>query len=467
MSGGLPGGGARYAAVDLGASSGRVIVAEVGPERLELREVHRFGNVPVERDGTLWWDFGRILDGIATGLRAAGPVDGIGVDSWAVDFGLLDASGTRVGDPVCYRDRRTEGVPERVDAVIPAEELYARTGIARQPFNTLYQLVAAPPPAGRTLLLIPDLVAHWLTGQVGVEVTNASTTQLLEARTRQWDAELMSRVGIDPGLFPPLRSPGEVIGRVRPELAARFGWSESPPVIAVGSHDTASAVAAVPAEDPHFAYISCGTWSLVGVELDKPAISEEGRRASFTNEAGIDGTVRYLRNVTGLWLLQECLREWGSGAGLADLLRQAAELPRGAVVDAGDPEFLPPGGMPRRIAEHCRRSGRQVPATRAETVRCILDSLAVGHRAAVEDAVRLTGRAVDVVHIVGGGSRNELLCRLTAQACGLPVVAGPVEATAIGNALVQARATGALEGTLRDLRALVRRTQPLTRYPPS
>ncbi|MGS2640562.1 FGGY-family carbohydrate kinase [Streptosporangium sp. LJ11] len=497
----------RYAAVDLGASSGRVVVAEIGPDTLELREVHRFANVPVRAGGTLYWDILRIHRGVLDGLRAAGPVDGIGIDSWAVDYGLLDEDGALLGNPVHYRDARTEKTASRV----PFEELYARTGIARQPFNTIHQLAAETRLASAsTLLLIPDLIAYWLTGEVGAELTNASTTQLLDARTRRWDTVLTGGLGPAARILPPIRRPGEVIGPLAPEVAGELGLSPDTRVIAVGSHDTASAVAAVPAESERFAYISCGTWSLVGVELDQPMISEEGRRANFTNEAGIDGTVRYLRNVTGLWLLQECIRTWeaeaapaetppgaepstgsftgspeepaggasadagdspagapGGRVDLEELLGQAAgEVPFRSVVDADDPIFHAPGDMPGRIADFCRRTGRPVPETRAQTVRCVIDSLALAHRAAIEDARRLTGQAVDTIHIVGGGSRNALLCRLTADACGLPVVAGPVEATSTGNVLVQARADGVVSGTLADLRALVRRTQHLERYEP-
>ncbi|AWS41971.1 rhamnulokinase family protein [Streptosporangium sp. 'caverna'] len=457
----------RYAAVDLGASSGRVVVAEVGPGTLNLHEVHRFANVPVRAGGTLHWDILRIYRGVLDGLRAAGPVDGIGVDSWAVDYGLLDERGALLGNPVHYRDGRTEKVSSRV----PFEELYARTGIARQPFNTIHQLAAEPRlGSATTMLLIPDLIAYWLTGEIGAELTNASTTQLLDARTREWDAVLAGGFGPASKILPPLRRPGEVIGPLTAEAADETGLPPGTPVIAVGSHDTASAVAAVPADGERFAYISCGTWSLVGVELDQPMISEEGRRANFTNEAGIDGTVRYLRNVTGLWLLQECVRVWETGGERVDLealLGQAAgEAPFRSTVDADDPVFHAPGDMPGRLADFCRRTGQPVPETRARIVRCVVDSLALAHRAALQDAQRLTGQEVDVIHIVGGGSRNALLCELTADACGLPVVAGPVEATSIGNVLVQARADGAISGTLADLRALIRGTQRLERYEP-
>jgi sugar (pentulose or hexulose) kinase len=289
----------------------------------------------------------------------------------------------------------------------------------------------------------------------GAEVTNASTTQLLDVRTRTWATDLIRATGVDPALFPDLREPGTVIGPTEDGI----------PVIAVGSHDTASAVVGVPAVDERFAYISCGTWSLVGVELEHPVLTEASRKANFTNELGVDGTVRYLRNVMGLWLLQECVREWR--ADTAELLAAAAKLPKGAVIDPDDPVFLPPGDMPARIVDACRRADQPVPADPPAIVRCIVDSLADAHRRAIEEAQELSGRAVDVVHIVGGGARNELLCQLTADACGLPVLAGPVEATALGNVLVQARALGAVSGDLAQLRSLIRASQPVTRFSPA
>ncbi len=444
----------RVAAADLGAASGRVIVGEVGAGTLELRECHRFPNRPVRTAGTLHWDILALYQGVLDGLRAAGPVDGIGIDSWAVDYGLLDADGALLGNPVHYRDERTAGAKDNLER-LGARELYATTGLQFLPFNTIHQLAAEPRLAlAHRLLLIPDLLAYWLTGEQGAEVTNASTTQLLDVRTRTWATGLMSKIGADPALFPALREPGEVIGST----------GDGTPVIAVGSHDTASAVVGVPVDHDRFAYISCGTWSLVGVELEQPVLTEASRKANFTNELGVDGTVRYLRNVMGLWLLQECVREWG--ADTADLLREAANRPKGAVIDPDDPVFLPPGDMPARIVAACERTDQPVPEDRPAIVRCIVDSLADAHRRAVEDAQTLSGKAVDVVHVVGGGARNALLCQLTADACGLPVVAGPVEATAIGNVLVQARALGALNGDLNRLRTLIRATQPVTRDQP-
>jgi rhamnulokinase len=468
-----------FAAVDLGASSGRVMAARVGPERLELHEVHRFANRPVRVGERLHWDVlalhGGILDGLrAAGREAGGRLDGVGIDSWAVDYGLLDADGALLGNPLHYRDAQHETAVPTVHAVVPADELYRVNGLQHLPFNTVFQLVAARGSAqfaaGRQLLLIPDLLAHWLTGAVGAEATNASTTGLLDAGSRQWSQELIDRLGLPRELFPPLWQPGERLGELTAAVLEDTGLAGPVPVTAVGSHDTASAVVGVPAATDRFAYISCGTWSLVGVELDKPVLSEESRDAGFTNELGVDGTVRYLHNVMGLWLLQESQRTWaahGLIADLPDLLAAAAQVPAfTAVVDADDPRFLAPGDMPARIAQACTRSGQTPPQSQAETVRCILDSLALAYRRTVRRAAELSGRDVEVVHLVGGGARNTLLCQLTADACGLPVLAGPVEAAALGNALVQARAAGVVDGGLPELRALLRSTQDVRLHLP-
>jgi rhamnulokinase len=325
--------------------------------------------------------------------------------------------------------------------------------------------------AARTLLLLPDLLGYWLTGNPGAERTNASTTALLDVRTGDWSPPALAAAGIGRELLAPLREPGERVGRLRDEVASETGLPGAAVVTAVGSHDTASAVVGVPADGDRYAYISCGTWALVGVELDHPALTAESRAANFTNEGGVDGRIRYLRNVMGLWLLQESLRSWelaGRPVGLPELLAAAADQPAGGpVVDPDDPVFLPPGDMPSRIQAVCRRTGQPVPETQPGLVRCILDSLAAAFARAVADAARLSGRRVEVVHLVGGGARNRLLCQLTANACGLPVLAGPVEATALGNVLVQARAHGRLTGGLDTLRALLRETQELHRYPPA
>lgn len=468
-----------FAAIDLGASSGRVMVAAAGPDTLTLHEAHRFPNRPVRTAGTLHWNILSLYTGILDGLRAAGsgstPLTSIGIDGWAVDYGLLDADGALLGNPVHYRDTRTEGIAATAWTTVPPADLYATTGIQYAPFNTLYQLLAAQESAqlaaARHLLLIPDLLTYWLTGELGTELTNASTTQLMDPGTNNWSPKVAARLGIDLSLFPPLRRPGDPAGHLRPQVLDDTGLASPTPLTTVASHDTASAVAAVPATTENFAYICTGTWSLAGLELTAPVRTEASRAANFTNELGIDGTVRYLRNIMGLWLLQECLRTWEASAGAPDLealLREAAHARAlRSVVDAADPAFLPPGDMPHRIAQACEATGQPAPRTPAETTRCILDSLALAHRRAIEDAQRLADRTVDVVHIVGGGARNALLCQLTADACGLPVVAGPAEAAALGNVLVQARAHGLMGDDRHEMRALLARTQQLTHYEPT
>jgi rhamnulokinase len=466
------------AAADLGASGGRVIVGWVGPGQLRLHEAHRFSNQPVRAGGTLHWDILALYQQVLVGLRVAGQhasLASAGIDGWGVDFGLLDADGVLLGNPVHYRDARTEGAGARLAARLPPGELYRVTGIQRLPINTIVQLTAlagtAQLGAARTLLLIPDLLGYWLTGQPGAELTNASTTQMIDARTQEWAVPLVERAGLPAAILPPLRRPGDSVGDLRADAAEAAGLPAGLPVTAVGSHDTASAVAAVPADAGAFAYISCGTWSLVGLELSAPVLSPASQRANFSNEIGIDGTVRYLRNVMGLWLLQESARVWaeaGLDTGPATLAVAAArEPPLRSVIDPDDPAFLAPGDMPSRIAAVCRALGQPAPEGPAQVTRCILDSLALAYRRALIDAQALSGRQADVIHLVGGGSRNDLLCQLTADACGLPVLAGPAEATAIGNILIQARALGAAPADLAGLRALVRATQPLRRFEPS
>ncbi|MEV7098300.1 rhamnulokinase family protein [Amycolatopsis sp. NPDC051045] len=450
------------AAVDLGASSGRVMAGTAGPSLLTVEEVRRFPNGGVRAGPALYWDILGLYRETLAGIREAGRLDGVGIDSWAVDYGLLDDRGALLGNPVHYRDPRTDGVPAEVLSKVSARELYDVTGLQQLPFNTLYQLLSEGDrlETASTMLLIPDLLNYWLTGAIGAERTNASTTQLYDVRARTWAASLASRVGIPPRLLPPLRDPGTVVGTAD-ELSGV-------PVVAVGSHDTASAVVAVPASPgANFAYISSGTWSLAGLELPAPELSDAALAANFTNEGGVDGTIRFLRNVMGLWVLSETLRTW-STSDLPGLLRGAASSPPlAAVVDIDAPEFLPPGDMPSRLAAACRATGQRPPADRAAVVRCIVDSLALAHRRTIHSASRLTGRPVEVIHLVGGGARNELLCQSTADACGVPVLAGPVEAAALGNVLVQARALGEDLPDLAAMRALVRETQEIRRYEPS
>ena len=429
----------------------------------------------------LHWDILRLYREVISGLReaarAADGADGlvsVGVDSWGVDYGLLDEAGTLLGDPYHYRDDRTEVAVRVVHDVIAPVDLYARTGLQFLRLNTIYQMTAARGTAAfevaRTMLMIPDLFGFWLSGVRVAEVTNASTTGLLDVTRRTWDERLIASLAFPPSLFAPLGVPGEVIGSLRADVRNETGATAETLVTLVGSHDTASALVGVPASGPSFAYIACGTWSLVGVELDHAVLTEESRLANFTNEGGVDDRIRYLRNVMGLWLLQESLRTWeleGTPEQLPAVLIAAGEVPAGGpIIDPDDTSFLAPGDMPARIAAACLRRDQAPPSTRAGLVRCILDSLAAAYARTVRDAARLAGQSVDVVHLVGGGARNALLCQLTADACEVPVLAGPVEATAIGNVLIQARAHGLVAGDLESLRALVRRTQDVRRFEP-
>ncbi|MRK00865.1 rhamnulokinase [Aeromicrobium sp. S22] len=462
------------AAIDLGASSGRVMVGDVGPGRLELRAVARFANEVVTLQDGLHWDplelYRHALDGLWTAVSQS--PDGLGsvaVDSWAVDYALM-RDDRMLGVPFHYRDERTTAGVERIHARVSPAELYARNGLQFLPFNTIYQLAVDPlvDEADR-MLLIPDLVGYWLTGRSVTELTNASTTGLLDPRTGAWDLDLVERSGLSPAILTELVAPGDTLGPVTPEVGARIG-APGLDVTVVGSHDTASAVVGVPMQGDDAAYISCGTWGLVGVELDAPVMTEDARAANFTNEGGVDGRTRFLTNVMGTWLLSETLRQWrseGDAVELSDILRAAAavtdEVP---VFDVQDPRFMPPGDMPTRIAEWCAERGVRAPAGKAALVRSIVESLAQAFADALDQAAKLSGRTIRTVHVVGGGSLNHLLCQATADRSGRTVLAGPVEATALGNVLVQARALGAVGGTLEDMRALIAATHDLVRFTP-
>ena len=468
------------AAVDLGASSGRVMLGRVGPNQLELHSVARFPNNPVRTIDGLHWNilelYRNALVGLRSAVREAPELLSVGIDSWAVDYALLRGD-RMLGNPFHYRDDRTAAGVPATHALVPASELYGQNGLQVLPFNTLYQLAAdratGDLAAADGLLLIPDLLGFWLTGRRVAERSNASTTGLLHAAggtEAGWNDALMARLGLPRSLFPDLVSAGETIGPFRPGVAADIG-SGRLELVAVGSHDTASAVVGVPMLTDDCAYISSGTWSLVGVELPAPVLSEASRAANFTNEGGVDGRVRYLRNVMGLWLLSESIRTWergGESIDLPTLLAQAAALP-GAVTlfDVDDARFLPPGDMPERIRAYCLEHDIRPPGSRAELVRSIVESLAAAYAGTLATITALTGHTVRTVHLVGGGSQNELLCQLTADYTGLTVQAGPVEATAIGNVLVQARAQGVATGSLEGLRALVHQAHPPRSYSPT
>jgi rhamnulokinase len=457
---------ARMVAVDLGAQSGRVAVGSFDGNRLSVSDVHRFANVPVRTRGTLQWDVLRLYDGVLEGMRRVtrdgADADSVAVDSWAVDFGLLDERGRLVQNPVHYRDARRAGAVDRVLSVVPARELYERTGIQLIPINTVFELAAMAAendPAlevAHDLLLIPDLFHYWLCGARVTELTNASTTQCLDTRDGRWAVTLLKRLDVPTALLPEVVPAGTLLGPVAADVAEETGLGGAQ-VVAGATHDTAAAVAAIPLREPGAAYISAGTWSLVGIEIPEPLIDDRTFAANLTNEGGVAGRVRLLRNVTGLWLLHECRRSWQlPETAFDELVGLAADAPPlRSLIDVDDPLFAAPGDMPQRVRDFCASTGQPEPPDRGSIVRCILESIALKHAEAIDLLRTAAGAAPQTVHIVGGGSRNELLCRMTATAAELPVVAGPAEATTIGNLLVQAIALGEL-ASLDDARAVAR-----------
>lgn len=468
-------------AIDIGASSGRHMLGSLQGKRLVLEEIHRFENRQIERNGHLCWDMEHLWQGILHGLKAcaaAGKIPStVGVDTWAVDFVLLDEQDRMLGDAVAYRDARTQGIPEEVDAVIPPQELYARTGIQRQAFNTLYQLVALKKEhpeqleAAKSLLMIPDYFHFLLTGVKRQEYTNASSTGLLDARTRAWDRELIGRLGLPQHLFGRLSMPGETVGRFRPQIAAQVGFDAE--VVLPATHDTGSAFLAVPAQDDRAVYLSSGTWSLLGMENSRPITTEESFKDNFTNEGGAWCRYRYLKNIMGLWMIQSVRRELNGVAyvqgrqsrhadgrtwDFAALAKAAGQEDSfHARVDVNRACFLAPESMIDAIRRECARTGQRIPESVGQIMRCVYESLALCYKEAVATLEERTGRAFTALHIVGGGCQDALLNRLTAAATGLPVYAGPVEGTAIGNLIVQLIAQGALN-SLEEARAVIRQS---------
>ena len=466
--------GALRVAIDLGAGSGRAMLGRLSADGLDLREIHRFRYEPRVHAGHLRWDFARILDGIREGLRAAGaaaratdvPLRSIGVDSWAVDYGLFDQSGRLLEDPICYRDARAE-VMEDVFRRVPRQELFARTGIQFLPFNTIFQLFARVreglPAGAARLLMIPDAVNLELTGIAAGERTNASTTQLLAHATGAWDAALFERVGLPLALMPPLHAAGTFLGPLRAEVQDALALP-GVSVIAPATHDTGSAVAGTPLQ-PGWAYISSGTWSLVGIERDAPLVTPAVAAANFTNEAGAFGTTRFLKNVMGLWILERCRQEW-PGQPYDQLLAQVARAPdTRARIDPDHARFFNPPSMTREVKNALAEAGHAAPDDPAGLTRVILDSLAERYADVVRTIESLTGERVQGIHVVGGGSQNAYLNQATADASGRPVLAGPVEATAIGNVAVQAVADGEVP-SLRAARQRIAAEAGLRRYHP-
>jgi rhamnulokinase len=471
-------------AVDLGASGGRVVSGAFDGRLLELEEVHRFDNGPVTMAGRLIWDLPRLWQEVSLGLRAAAArhgraVSSVGVDTWGVDFSFLAADGDLLANPVCYRDARTQGMLAATTAAVPREEIFAATGLQFMEINSLYQLMALKQAESRVLaaadrlLMIPDLF-HWLlSGVASNERTNASTTQCFDPQSGDWARPLMERLGLPPRIFGPISDPGTVLGPMRPDVAAETGLT-GVRVVLPGTHDTASAVAAVPADEPpsprpEWCYVSLGTWALVGAELDRPLVTPECLARNFTNEAGIGGTTRLLKNVCGLWLVQQCRAAWqraGQEWSWDQLTALAAEAPPlVTLVDPNHPSLVAPADMPAAIRALARASGEPEPETTAATVRAALESVAAAVRRTLGELDSLLGRRVGRVHVVGGGVKNSLLCQMIADATGRPVVAGPVEATAIGNLLVQLLARDG-KVDLRAIRRVVRDTFEPIRYEP-
>jgi rhamnulokinase len=470
---------AKFLALDLGAESGRAVVGHFDGASLRLEEIHRFANGPVLVNGHLHWDALRLLTEIKAGIRLAAQKYGaslvsLGLDTWGVDYGLLDEQDNLLGNPYHYRDSRTEGMLDQVFEVVPRREVFEQTGIQFMQLNTLYQLYAMRVQGSplldvaRTFLTMPDLFNFWLTGRKANEFSNATTTQFYDPRARGWAAGLLERLGLPASILGEIVPPGTVLGDLLPEIADEL-VIDSIPVIAPACHDTGSAVAAVPAQERDYAYISSGTWSLMGVEVSEPVITSQSLQYNFTNEGGVCNTFRLLKNIMGLWLVQECRREWareGQRYDYTQLTEMAAQAPAfGPIVDVDAHCFLSPGGMPDKIRQFCQETGQRVPESKGEVLRCALESLALRYRWVLERLEEMMGRRISVVHVIGGGMQNELLCQFGADAMQRPVVAGPIEATAMGNILMQALALGYI-GSLTEGRTAVRRSFEVRTYEP-
>ena len=468
----------RILSFDFGASSGRAMLATLNNGKIEMEEIHRFSNDTVIVRGTMYWDVLRLFFEIKAGITAAvnrGGFDAIGIDTWGVDFGLIDKNGNLLSNPVHYRDLRTEGMLEEVFKIIPKDELYSLTGTQCLRINTLYQLMYLklnePELLERTdkILLMPDLFAYMLTGEIKDEASIVSTTNLSDPNTQDWNFELIRRLGLPERIFAPVVKPGSVFGMLSDEICGELGC-EKVPVIAVASHDTASAVAATPSLSDDFVYISCGTWSLFGIESRKPILTEAAAAANFTNEGGFDNTTRFLKNIMGLWLIQESRRQWrreGVEVGFDTLEREALESePFRCFIDVDDPMFETAGNIPKRVCKFCEQTGQYVPQTRGEIMRCIYQSLAMKYKYTFNALCELSGREYRRINILGGGIKDKLLCRMTADACNVQVLAGPTEATVMGNIAVVCYALGELKD-FKDIRRAVSESTELKEYMPS
>lgn len=457
----------RVLAFDFGASSGRAIIGEFDGKSFQMEEIHRFTNDPVMVNGTFYWDILRLFHEIKTGITKAihaGGFDAIGIDTWGVDFGLLDKNGNLLQNPVHYRDSRTDGMPEKLFSVVPKEEVYNETGIQIMKFNTIFQLftIAQKEPEllerAETMLFIPDLFAYFLTGVKKAEYSIVSTSQIMNPNTGDWTYDLLEKLGVPTSILPEIIDAGSIYGMLSDDICEELG-APKVPVIAVCTHDTASAVVSVPSEEKDFIYISCGTWSLFGTELDKPIISKASEELNVTNEGGYDRTVRFLKNIMGTWLIQESRRQWireGFEVTFADLEKEALACePFKCFIDPDCLDFEKPGNLPKRVQEFCERTGQYVPQNRGEIMRCIYESLAMKYRYAFNAIREVTGKTYNTIHMLGGGTKDRLLCQMTADSCNVKVVAGPIEATATGNIAVQLIALNEISG-LKEARKIVK-----------
>lgn len=468
----------RVLAFDFGASSGRAIIGCFDGEKITLEEVHRFSNDPVSVGGTVYWDVLRLFHEIKQGIikaRMAGGFDSIGIDTWGVDFGLIDAEGKLMENPIHYRDTRTAGLVDEAFKTLPKEKIYGITGIQFMELNTLFQLISLKKyrpwmlERADKMLFMPDLFAYMLTGKMCAEYSIASTSQIIDLQTGSWSKELLNAFGIKEDIFAPIVRPGTVLGMLTPEICEECGV-DPVPVISVCGHDTQSAITSVPCEDGNFAFLSSGTWSLFGTELDKPIVNETSLNINITNEGGFDDTVGFLKNIIGLWLIQESRRHWqrqGEDYSYADLEREAlAAEPFKCFIDPDAPEFVPHGNIPKRVQEFCEKTGQYVPQTVGEIMRCIYESLAMKYKLTFEKLCECTERDYPVIHVIGGGTKDTLLCQLTANSCNRTVKAGPIEATVMGNVAVQLMSADAVD-SISDARRIVANSSELKTYEPT
>lgn len=464
-------------AFDFGASSGRAMLSHINNGKIEMEEIHRFSNDPVEVNGVLYWDILRLIFEVKQAIikaKNSGGFDAIGIDTWGVDFGLLDSEGNLLQNPVHYRDKRTEDIMQEVFHIVPKEEIYNSTGIQFMRFNTLFQLYYLKKykpellSKTKTMLFIPDLMAYFLTGVKKTEYTIASTSQMLNADKGDWDRDLLEKLGIPTNILTEIIDSGSIYGKITDDICTELGC-EKVPVIAVCTHDTGSAVAAVPTSEAEFIYISCGTWSLFGTELNKPLINQKAFDLQLTNEGGYGKTIRLLKNIMGLWIIQESRRQWqreGKELSFAQIMAEAEKVEKGKFyIDCDYPDFDSPGNMPLKIQNYCKQNNLPVPQTIGETAMCIYYSLAVKYRKTLDMLKELTGKTYKAINLIGGGANASLLCRLTADICGMPVIAGPTEATVIGNIIVSLIALGEIKD-IKEARNIVEKSFDVKIYNP-